>query len=55
MRAARAKSERVFAVALAGNNERVNDGEAAAGIGVADERPVLFSDDRMASDWRIPR
>jgi len=31
----------IFAVALAGDEQRVDDGDAGAGVGVADEEPVL--------------
>ena len=36
--------ERVLAVALAGDNQRVEDGRALVGIGVPDEQPVLLAD-----------
>lgn len=35
-----------FAVALAGNDNRVDDGGALAGVGMTDEEPVSFSDAR---------
>ena len=38
--------QRVFAVTLARDNQRVEDGGALAGIGVPDKQPVLFSDAR---------
>ena len=38
--------QRVFAVTLARDNQRVEDGGAFAGIGVPDKQPVLFSDAR---------
>ena len=34
--------QRVFAVTLARDNQRVEDGGALAGIGVPDKQPVLF-------------
>ncbi len=37
---------RVLAVALAGDDQRVDDGGALAGVGMADEQPVLFADRR---------
>lgn len=40
--------ERVLAVALAGDDERVEDGGALAGVGVADQQPVRFTDARGA-------
>ena len=36
--------ERVLAVALAGDDQRVEYGGALAGVGVADEQPVLLAD-----------
>jgi hypothetical protein len=36
--------ERVFAVALAGDDQRVEDGRALAGVGMPDKQPVLFAD-----------
>ena len=33
-------------MALAGNNDRVNNGRALTGAGVADEQPVLLADGR---------
>jgi hypothetical protein len=36
--------ERILAVPLAGDDERVNDGRALAGVGVADKEPVLLPD-----------
>jgi hypothetical protein len=38
--------QRVFAVALAGDDNRVNDRTALAGVGMANEQPVLLSDSR---------
>ena len=35
-------SVRVFAVALAGDDDRVDDGRALASVGVADKQPILF-------------
>ena len=35
-------SEGIMAVALAGDDDRVNDSGALAGIGMANEEPVLF-------------
>ncbi len=40
--------ERVFAMPLAGYDDRVDDGGALAGVGMADEEPVLFSNRRRA-------
>ena len=37
-------SERVFAVALTRDDERVDDRGALAGFGMADEEPVLLPD-----------
>ena len=37
---------RVFAVALTGDDDRVDDGRSLAGIGVADEEPVLLPNGR---------
>lgn len=37
---------RIFAVTLARDNQRVEDGGALAGVGVPDKQPVLFSDAR---------
>jgi hypothetical protein len=34
----------VFAVAQAGDDERVEDGGTAAGVGMPDKQPVLFPD-----------
>ena len=34
--------ERIDAVSLAGNHNRINDRRALAGVRVADEQPVLF-------------
>lgn len=35
-------SERILAVALTGHDQRVEDGRMLAGIGMADEQPVLL-------------
>ena len=40
--------ERVCAVALAGNDDRVDDRGALAGVGVTDEQPVFLADGRGA-------
>ena len=41
-------SERVFAVPLAGDHDRVEDGRAQAGVGMVDEQPVFLSDGRRS-------
>jgi hypothetical protein len=45
--------ERILAMALTGYDDRVNNGRALAGAGVADEQPVLFADGRMAFSMRL--
>ena len=41
-------NRRIFAVALAGDDQRVNDRRALAGVGMADKQPVLFTNGRGA-------
>lgn len=43
--------EGVFPVALAGDDERVEDGHALAGVGMSDEEPVFLADGR--GDYRV--
>ena len=49
--------QRVLAVALAGDDQRVEDRRTPAGVGVADEQPVLLADARRCTiaQWLLFR